>query len=165
MKLVGPAGFTDLTSSSTWQSVLPACDTLIQELVMCDVDVDDDSANTDATQQKLSSTAPAAPQGRTAFGRTLHTTNGGSSSSSSNSVRAPGSSAAAATAAAAAASGGFQPLPPDQQRQLVQLVWGDAGVQPEAAWQQGLIWNDTPGLEWGLLQVSGVYAGAVVTDV
>lgn len=54
----------------------------------------------------------------------------------------------------------FQPLAPEQQRQLAQLVWGEPGVRPEAAWQQGLIWNDAPGLEWGLLQLSGEALGA-----
>jgi hypothetical protein len=69
--------------------------------------------------------------------------------------------AVASTSTTAARSTGrvlqdFQPLPPEQQRQLAQLVWGEPGVQPEAAWQQGLIWNDAPGLEWGLLQLSGL---------
>jgi hypothetical protein len=56
-------------------------------------------------------------------------------------------------------SGGCQPLSPEQQRQLVQLVWGEAGVQPEVAWQQGFVWNSTPGLEWGLTQLSGTQLG------
>lgn len=68
--------------------------------------------------------------------------------------------AAASTSTTTAGSAGtilqdFQPLPPEQQRQLALLVWGEPGVRPEAAWQQGLIWNDAPGLEWGLLQLSG----------
>lgn len=58
---------------------------------------------------------------------------------------------------AAAKPPNFLPLAPEQQRQLVQLVWGEPGVQPEAAWQQGLIWNDVPGLEWGLVQLSGMH--------
>jgi len=49
----------------------------------------------------------------------------------------------------------FQPLSPDHQRRLVQLVWGGGGVQPGAAWQQGLVWSDVPGLEWGLVQLAG----------
>lgn len=74
--------------------------------------------------------------------------------------------AVASTSTTAARSTGrvlqdFQPLPPEQQRQLAQLVWGEPGVQPEAAWQQGLIWNDAPGLEWGLLQLSGGPCGVL----
>jgi hypothetical protein len=63
---------------------------------------------------------------------------------------------AATVAGPAGGTQGFQQLAPDQQRQLLQLVWGEPGVQPEAAWQQGFIWNSTPGLEWGLVQLSGV---------
>jgi hypothetical protein len=64
---------------------------------------------------------------------------------------------AATVARPAGGAQGFQQLTPDQQHQLLQLVWGEPGVQPEAAWQQGFIWNSTPGLEWGLVQLSGVY--------
>lgn len=54
-----------------------------------------------------------------------------------------------------AASSQWQPLAPEQQRQLVQLVWGDGGVQPEASWQQGLLLSEVQGLEWGLVQLAG----------
>lgn len=55
-----------------------------------------------------------------------------------------------------------EPLPPQQQRQLVELVWGDGATRPEAAWQQGLLWSEAPGLEWGLQQLSGGYSSSAL---
>lgn len=50
---------------------------------------------------------------------------------------------------------GLQPLLPDQQRQLSVLLWGDAAARPDVAWSQGLLFSNTPGLEWGLVQLAG----------
>lgn len=107
----------------------------MQELVICDVEVEEDSPQ--PHQQHLQ---PLPPASRLAAGATL------TRRLQTPTTRAAGSSVG---------QGGAQPLPPEQQRRLAELVWGGAGVQPEAAWQQGLVWCGAPGLEWGLLQVSG----------
>lgn len=50
-----------------------------------------------------------------------------------------------------------RPILPEQQRQLSELLWGDAGARPDAAWSQGIIFGSTTGLEWGLVQLAGMY--------
>jgi hypothetical protein len=111
---------------------------VMQDLVICDVEVDEDS--TQPHQQHLQ---PLPPSSRLAAGATLGRR---LQTPSTTTTRAAGSSMG---------QGAFQSLPPEQQRRLAELVWGGASVQPEAAWKQGFMWCGAPGLEWGLLQVSG----------
>jgi hypothetical protein len=121
----------------------------LQELLICDVDFEEESEDHQPATA-TSTTAAAARQGSR-----LRTPSGSSTCSASWSVNSTGSNGGSN----GGSSGGCQPLSPEQQRQLVQLVWGEAGVQPEVAWQQGFVWNSTPGLEWGLTQLSGTQLG------
>ena len=118
----------------------------LQELVICDIDFEEESED---HQPATVTTAAAARQGSR-----LRAPSGSSTCSGSWSVNSGSNGGSSG-----GSSGGCQPLSPEQQRQLVQLVWGEAGVQPEAAWQQGFVWNSTPGLEWGLVQLSGMQLG------
>jgi hypothetical protein len=86
--------------------------------------------------------------------------------SSSNSSSAPfpsrlfgsssvSSSSFAGSSGSSSSLAGLHQLLPEQQRQLSKVLWGDEVAKPDAAWQQGLVFCDTPGLEWGLVQLAG----------
>jgi hypothetical protein len=65
------------------------------------------------------------------------------------------SSGFAGSTASSSSLAGLQSLLPEQQRQLSKLLWGDEVARPDASWQQGLVFADTPGLQWGLVQLAG----------
>jgi hypothetical protein len=114
------------------------CLCLQKELVLEDIDddADPDTHSTPAATGNRSSSNSSSPFPSRLFG----------SSSVSSSGIASGSSSSLA---------GLQQLLPEQQRQLSTVLWGDAAARPDAAWQQGLVFADTPGLEWGLVQLAG----------
>lgn len=88
---------------------------------------------------------------------------GGSSNSAPSPSRLFESSSVSSNGFASIGGGssmaGLQPLLPQQQCQLSKLLWGDELARPDAAWQQGLVFADTPGLGWGLLQLAGEARG------
>lgn len=54
----------------------------------------------------------------------------------------------------------IQHISPEQLRQLTTLLWGPQG-SPPASWKHGFVFNSTPGLEWGLVQLAGGPCGVL----
>jgi hypothetical protein len=145
-----PAALPDRSRSA----VQPPC-RHVQELRLDDVDVDAEDSSSEglglhgvaAAAAPASAGSAARPHARSRLAAPAAAGGGGWStgggSSSSNSSSSPMLAA------------GLEALPPEQQRHLALLVWGSASAQPDAAWQQGFIWCERPGLEWGLVQTSG----------
>lgn len=107
-------------------------------------DLDDEEADVPSAPAAIGSSS-SAPFSSNLFGSS-------SSSSTTSSSRFSGGRGSSSSLA------GLQQLLPDQQRQLSKVLWGDEVAKPDAAWQQGLVFSDTPGLEWGLVQLAGEIA-------
>uniref|UniRef100_A0A383VRI7 Deubiquitinating enzyme MINDY-3/4 conserved domain-containing protein n=1 Tax=Tetradesmus obliquus TaxID=3088 RepID=A0A383VRI7_TETOB len=120
---------------------------LQKELVL--EDLDDEEADVPSAPAAIGSSSSAP------FPSNLFGSSSSSSSSTTSSSRFSGGSGSSSSLA------GLQQLLPDQQRQLSKVLWGDEVAKPDAAWQQGLVFCDTPGLEWGLVQLAGGPCGVL----
>jgi hypothetical protein len=116
---------------------LYAC--LQKELVLEDIDDEHDVHSAPVAPGANISSSSSSPAPSRLFGSSTSSSSGfaGSTGSSSSSLA------------------GLQPLLPEQQRQLSKLLWGAEVARPDASWQQGLVFAETPGLEWGLVQLAG----------
>jgi hypothetical protein len=126
-----------MQTTSAFPHASYAC--LQKELVLEDIDDEDDVHSAPVVSGANSNSSGSSPAPSRLFGNS-------SVSSSSGFAGSSGSSSSLA---------GLQPLLPEQQRQLSKLLWGAEVARPDASWQQGLVFAETPGLEWGLVQLAG----------